>query len=233
MKLLIVFIVCFVNLSAWATPVIDTAGALKQYLILVKQLRELKKQVQQGNEMINEGKKVIQDSEGHYGFGHLLDSDSDFKNREWAPSNWEDALKNLSGGNSERYQELLKSYQKEHFSLSDKQFSEGASHSVLDSYKRLVHENAAAGTNANGEYQDIEKLLKEVRQLMKKIESAPNTKAAMDLNSRLVAELSFISIEELRMQTLMNHQMAASTYDEIQARSREALFNRLPKEKSK
>lgn len=52
----------------------------------------------------------------------------------------------------------------------------------------------------------------------------------MDLNSRLIAELSYISVEELRMQTLLNHQMSAEISDDINARGREAIFNQLPKE---
>lgn len=219
------FFVC-VNVSA--TPVIDNVQALKQYLILLKQLKALKKQIVQSKHLIDEGKRVVQDAEGHYGFGNLIDRNSDFQSRTWTPDSWSDALKSLSGGNSSRYQTLLKAYQKDHYTLSDKQFSKGASRTLTENYRRLVRVNKAAGAHADGEYQYAKKLLKEVRDLMQKIETAPNTKAAMDLNSRLIAELSFISIEELRMQTLMNHQMAESSYDDIEARTREAIFNQLP-----
>ena len=228
----IVFIILFCFFSnAWAAAGIDIAQSMKQYAVLMKQLKQLKKQVAQADTMIDQGKQAVKDMEGHYGYGKLLDSQTDFQKRNWAPKTWDDALKALSGGNSARYQELLKAYHVNYPTLSDKQFSNGASQSLLKRYKNLVQENRASTAIANKEYEDIDNHLKTIHALTQKIESASNTKAAMDLNSRLVAELSYISVEQLRMQTLINHQVAAEAFDDISARSREAIFNQLPKEK--
>lgn len=231
MKRILIFIFLFVASNAWATPGVDVLTALKQYYVLLKQLKELKRQVTQADQMLNQGRRAVRDVEGHYGFGQLLDNDSNFQQRNWGFDSWNESLSALAGGNSARYRELLKEYQEEHPTLSERQFSKGASPSLTRSYKNLVNNNRAATVYSNYESEQIKSHLAYVHQLTQKIESAPNTKAAMDLNSRLIAELSYISVEELRMQTLMNHQLAAQVSDVIDGKSREARFNKLPKEK--
>lgn len=98
--------------NAVAIPGIDTAQALKQYYVLLKQLKTLKEQVKQADGMLSQGKQVIKDAEGHYGFGRMFDSDAEYQSRQWGADRWEDTLKDLSGGNSARYRELLKEYKK-------------------------------------------------------------------------------------------------------------------------
>ena len=160
-----------------------------------------------------------------------MNTDEDRKEQDWAQDDWRDALEDLSGGNSARYKELEKAYKKDHPSLSERQYAKGASHSLVRSYRNMVRVNKAATIHADEEYNHIKSLKNNIRRLSHKIESAPNTKAAMDLNSRLLTELSYISTEELRMQTLMNHQMAAATAESVDAKSREAIFNKLPEGK--
>ncbi len=203
---------------------------MKQYYVLLKQLKELKQQVAQYRQMLDREQHLIKDTEGHYGFGQLLDRESDFKKRQWGQYHWDDALKDLSGGNSKRYKELLNDYEKNHTIISDKQFSKGASQSLVHSYRQLVQTNRVATATSDYEYEYIKSHLDHIHQLTKKIESTSNIKSAMDLNSRLISELSYISVDTVRMQTLMNHQIAEKMSEDIAARTRESIFNKLPKE---
>lgn len=231
MKKFILLILVIWLPQVWAIPGADTFQALKQYYVLVEQLKELKKQVDQAKSFIEQGRQAVRDAEGHYGFGKLLNNESDYKKRLWGFDRWDSALKSLSGGNSIRYQELLREYQNKYTPLSISQFSKGASHSVVEGYKNMLEMNKVATASSNYEYENLNPMLNRVNQLMEKIEMAPNTKSAIDLNSRLIAQLSNISIEELRMQTLFNHQMAEKISDELRAKKNSAMFNQLPKEK--
>lgn len=227
MKFILSLFVILVMNNALAIPGVEDYEEAKQYYVLLKQLNQLKKQVSQEKDMINQGKREIKDAEGHYGYGNLgkLDLGSD------DPSTWTKALRDLSGGNSARYQELLKKYKENHYILSDKEYSKGASKSLVKSYRNQINVNQASAAISENSYDSAGQYQKQLNTLNTKIDSTPNTKAAIDLNSRLIAELSSISIDQLRMQAVMNNQVASDTADKIEAKSREARFVQLPKEK--
>ncbi len=67
-----------------------------------------------------------------------------------------------------------------------------------------------------------------LHKLSKQIEKTPNTKGAIDLNSRLLTELAFIQLMSLRLQALISQQTAQDSLSELQDRAENARFNRLP-----
>lgn len=199
-------------------------------LQLIKQTGLMTRELSSLQSSLKEQVQIKKDMEGRYHYGEWGESEAEFSKRTWSPADWAHAIDHQDHAGSAHYDALYKAYDSHHHALSKNQYALGASDALANSYDALLKTNRATSTAADYEYELIQSHLSHVHALTKKIEEAPNTKSAIDLNSRLLAELSYISVEELRMQTLMNHQFSASAYQEIAARDRESMFNRLPKE---
>lgn len=195
---------------------------------LAAQLKQLKSQYDRLGEQLKTAKKIASDNEGNYGYGGIGNSDSAFRNRTWSPDTWDDAIKDLSGGNQSRYKQLLSQYDKEHPTLSENAYSKGASHALVRAYLQNVKTNKISSFEATHAFNSIKHHLQDIRSLTGKIDQTPNSKAAMDLNSRLVAEVAFISAQELKMQALMNQQLLQESINKNDGMRRESIFNRLP-----
>ena len=205
-------------------PVVDI-GAITQ---LLAELKQLKSMYDNGIDQLNKAKQIASDAEGHYDFGNFENGIQDLDNRKWSPDNWQDALKGLSGGNQARYEQLVDQYKKDNPTLSDDDFRKGASDAKLADYKSQIATNRASEVQAEYAFDDINQHLQNVHDISAKIESATNTKAAIDLNSRLTAELAYISTQELKMLTLINQQLAQQQASNIAAEGESAKFNTLP-----
>ncbi len=165
---------------------------------------------------------------GQYGWGNWQNSASDLtQGREWAASDWQSALQGLAGGNPERYKELLAQYQQNHPTVDPNTYAKGTDPSLSKSYQGQVQTNQASGTMATYEFNAINTHLQMLQQLGQQLETKQNsdTKSAIDLNSRIQLEVAFISIEELRMQALMNQQVAQLQSATIQQESEASLYN--------
>jgi len=195
---------------------------------LILELKQLKSMYDNGMDQLNKAKQIASDAEGHYDFGNFENGTQDLTNREWSPDSWHDALKGLSGGNPARYNQLVKEYKKNNPTLSDGDYKKGASDAKLKVYQKQVATNQAAQVQAAYAFNDIKTHLKNVHDISAKIETATNTKAAVDLNSRLQAELAYISIQELKMLALMNQQLAQQQSNNIATETQSAKFNALP-----
>ena len=134
----------------------------------------------------------------------------------------------VSGGNPARYQELIKTYQQDHPHLSTSDYQKGASRDQAKTYARDVQVNRAAMVNATYAFNTIKTHLTNIHALSQKIDQTPNSKAAMDLNTRLITEVAYIQTQELKMQVILNQQFAQSNADALAAQSASAKFNRLP-----
>ena len=55
---------------------------------------------------------------------------------------------------------------------------------------------------------DPNESLQRIHELSEQIEKAENTKAAIDLNSRLVAEVAYLQAQNLKAQAIINQQLA-------------------------
>ena len=190
---------------------------------------KLEAELAQLQDEYRELKLLKADAEGHYGYGGLLNGASDLTAREWSPSNWQDALKGLSGDNPSRYQQLLQAYQAAHPTLSQRAFTHGASAEAAKNYRQEVHTNEAASVNATYAFNNVEQRLRAIYALSKNIDHAQNTKAAIDLNSRLLTEVAYINVQQVKMQALLNEQMAQSAASRIESETQEAKFNTIPK----
>ncbi|VEG91198.1 type IV secretion system protein [Legionella spiritensis] len=228
-------------LTVLAVPVghADILGVSDAALLVkaIEQLEQLRSQYQLLSQTYTNAKSQLDGIEhlthfnsGHYGFGGLSNSASDLKNRQWSPNTWDDALRNIAGGNPTRYQELVNAYQKSHPAVNETAYLKGASPSRLKQYQSNQAVNQAIGVQATYAFNEVNQHLQAIHDLSARIDQADNTKAAVDLNSRLLAELAYIQMENLRLQTLISQQTAATGAGELTVDGESALFNTLPDE---
>ncbi len=227
-------------------PVIDGA-AIAQAISQLKQLQEqyttlnntyknakkqydtLKDTYENAQKQLDNVKQLKEFNNGHYNWGNLGNLTKDLTERKWSPGTWDDALKNISGGNPERYKELASKYKERNSHLlSDEAFAEGASKEKLENYKKTKEVHRAASIQASYAFNDINKHLENVHKLSSQIEKADNTKSAIDLNSRLLAEIAYIQTQNLKMQALLNQQSAQNLAQELSSESESAAFNKIP-----
>ena len=234
------------NFSYSLMPVVDYP-AIAQLVSQLKQLQEQYKVIkgqydtakehyttaqnhlQNAKSQLNTINKIKDFNSGHYGMGELQNTLTDLKGRQWSPNNWDDALKNLSGGNTQRYQQLVKSYnERMKHNLSAEDFSKVAGKGQAEAYKQSREVNQAVVVQTTYAFNDINEHLKSVHELSAKIDKTENTKSAIDLNSRLVAEIAYIQLQTLKLQTLISQQTSQVGANQIAKRSDMASFNRLP-----
>lgn len=218
------------------TPVEEAAMLAK----LTEQLTQLEKQVdllQQSTELAKKSQAHLEGLKdahvGHYGYGNLHNSLNDLTRRQWAPNSWDEALKKVAGNNPSRYQELLTSYERRMQPMKEEDFIRGANRQQFKRYEQGIAVNRAASTQSAYVYNDINDHLKTIHELADQIERTPNTKGAMDLNSRLLAELAYLETEELKMQSLLSQQLAQTAAEELIDARETAEFNRLPDDSDK
>lgn len=205
-------------------PVIDVTAIAQ----LIKQVDQLKQQYDNAVQQLQQQQEIVKDAEGNYGWGTQLDSAADVANRQWTPDTWDDALQGLSGGNPERYQQLLQEYQKNVPTLSQDDFAKGSSASNALNYIQNVQTNQAATVSASYAFNDLNTHIQNVHQLTSMIEQTTDAKAATDLNSRLISEVAYLSTEQLKMQALLNQQLARNSASEILQTTDAAKFNTVP-----
>ncbi|MBA2649915.1 MAG: hypothetical protein H0U75_10060 [Legionella sp.] len=217
--------------AAMLANAIEQLKQLKdQYDTLQQTYDNAKQQLDTAHSQLDSINQLKNFNSGHYQFGDVSNSLADLKDRQWSPNTWDDALRNVAGGNPSRYQELVKAYEKNHKTLDDSAFEKGASKEQLALFKQAKEVNKAASVESTYSYNEINKHLKAVHTLSALIEKAPNTKSAVDLNSRLLAEIAYIQTQNLKMQTLVSQQLAQGGANDIAIDSQIAKFNRLPDE---
>lgn len=219
----------------------DVVGATDAAILanVVKQLNQLKNQYKLLNDSyttaksqldgINDLKKL---NSGSYGFGNLDNGLDNLKSWQSSANNWDDALKNISGGNQTRYAELVKAYEAAHPTVTEAELTKGASPARIAQFKQSRTLNKAASVETTAMFNEINLRLKGINTLSSNIDAPKNenTKSAIDLNSRLVAELAYIQVLNLKLQTLISQQLAQSSANELADDSEMIRFNTLPDE---
>lgn len=200
-------------------------NSLKQLSVLRDQYRVLKDTQQQAKDGLNSINKLRDMNSGHYGFGELSNGLDTLQSWQSPASTWQDALKNLSGGNSSRYQALVEAYEKNHPTLNEASYARNTTPERAAQFKEDKAVNRAVQVQTTDSYNEINRHMRTLHTLSQKIEKTPNTKGAIDLNSRLVTELAFIQLMSLRLQTLMSQQVAQESLSELRDRVEMARFN--------
>ena len=212
-------------------PVIDPTAVVnlvKQYNQLKRQLALMKESYENAKNQLNQQKHISDSLQGHYGYGDLYNSDDEFERLRGPGNHWEETLKGLSGGNPDRYNELMATYQQSHPSLSQDNYLEGGSESSFQRYESDIKINRVQTVNATYTFDQIKEHLDRLHKLSLEIENTANTKASIDLMARITTELGYIQAQELRMQTILNQQLAHSRSNAIAEKAEQVSFNQLP-----
>lgn len=151
--------------------------------------------------------KIIEEQTGHYHLGDLLDGDSDVDDWLWAPDAWDDAIEGLASESPSHYQQLLRDYDVQH-PFDEQALARGAAEGVVEGLAQWHGVNRAAMSQATYSYDGLQAHIQRIHELAKKIEQTDNMKAALDLNSRLLVELNYLSVESIHQGVLQNQQAA-------------------------
>ncbi|MAW59776.1 MAG: hypothetical protein CMJ94_02950 [Planctomycetes bacterium] len=188
--------------------------SIEQVSALYKQLEVLQRSYNKAQEQLNATQSMLAKADtqiksmenlshansGHYGFGRL---ENILKDQQWSPDSWSDALNGVT--TDAKYKSLLDAYQKSHPSTD---LANGLAGSAVHDYKRAAAINKASAVQSEYALDDINKSLKRIHTLSLEIEKADNTKAAVDLNSRLLAEIAYLQTQNLKAQSIVNQQLA-------------------------
>lgn len=221
----------FVTQVQGTMPVVDISAIQS----LSNQFHELQSQTNDLNAMTridqnidNTTTSLLKDQEGHYGFGELYNSAKDVADKSYSPPTWDETLHDLSGGNNVRYQELVDQYQHDNPTISPNDYAKGTTSQDAMYHQQQSDITTASSVNATYAYNNIDDEISRVHDLTKQIDETENTKSAIDLNSRMSAELAYMQIESLKMQTIMNQQIAGQTQASLNDEELESTYRALP-----
>ncbi|HAT1796897.1 TPA: hypothetical protein JBL19_09660 [Legionella pneumophila] len=236
MKRTACFLIAALSLSSVSHADILGVEDAQLILLAMKQLSELQEQYRVLSDTYQTAKNQLDNlnqlksmNSGHYGFGDINNSLDSLQSWQSPVSTWQDALQNLSGGNQQRYQALIDAYEKNHPALDEVSYSRFTTPANALRFKEDKAVNRAVMVQTTESYNEINKHMEALHKLSQQIEKTPNTKGAIDLNSRLITEIGFIQLMSLRLQALISQQNAQENLSALQDRAEMAKFNRLPK----
>ncbi|HAU1639291.1 TPA: hypothetical protein JBJ29_13230 [Legionella pneumophila] len=236
MKKTTCFLIAALSLSSVSHADILGVEDAQLILLAMKQLSELQEQYRVLSDTYQTAKNQLDNlnqlksmNSGHYGFGDINNSLDSLQSWQSPVSTWQDALQNLSGGNQQRYQALIDAYEKNHPALDEESYSRFTTPANALRFKEDKAVNRAVMVQTTESYNEINKHMEALHKLSQQIEKTPNTKGAIDLNSRLITEIGFIQLMSLRLQALISQQSAQENLSALQDRAEMAKFNRLPK----
>lgn len=228
--------ILFSSISSFSYADILGVADAEMIALTLKQLGELQAQYRVLTDTYQTAKNQLDNlnqlktmNSGHYGFGDFNNGLDSLQSWQSPVSTWQDALHNLSGGNPERYQSLIDAYEKNHPALNEATYAHYATPENVARFKEDKAVNRAVQVQTTESYNEINKHMAALHKLSQQIEKTPNTKSAIDLNSRLITEIGFIQLMSLRLQALMSQQVAQESLSELQDRADMARFNQLPK----
>ncbi len=178
-----------------ALPVYDSASvqqAIMEFQQLKKQYDMLKKQY---DELV-----ALKDSmTGNYGMGILLNGIEEEGSRRALPQTWQEVVemqkKGFYGDRLQHYTQLLPSIDTNLLSGNQKDRD-------VVGYKMSKDHTQSAFAATEAIYNQLDQRLKTIEGLMGQIDQTQNIKQAMDLNSRIVAETGFISLDLARLNSM-------------------------------
>lgn len=146
--------------------------------------------------------------------------------RLWSADDWNQVLSQASNGNNARFQELMNSYSSMYPNVNSSQ-NINAKNLESTSYAQAGQTTNAALATSNYTYDEINDHIKSLENILHEVDDAnknQNEKAAIDLNSRLVAELGFIQLEILKLQSVHTQMMATKNQSELNDDTVDKLF---------
>lgn len=135
----------------------------------------------------------------------------------WSDDEWNNALLKASGNNTERFNELKAAYAESNPTLDENDISAIDSDILIkNGYTKLAKTTNMALAASEYTYHDVNQRVRNLEHLIQIIDDSSknaNEKAAIDLNSRLIAEVGLIQIEMLRLQSIQSQVQASEQQD--------------------
>lgn len=221
------------NVFATGMPVFDL-GVYTQTLAMVgkleDQIKEAEKQYQQMHDLSKTNNKqydfLQHNLSGNYGYGHLLNNTSDMYHRQWSNDSWVDVLRASNNGHASAFADAQRNYDRLYPVVSADHIAPTRSRDNLTRthYQQSSEISRAALAASSYSYDQINEHIKNIHDMLAMLENEPSEKAAIDINTRLVAELGFIQIEMLRQQNIQNQLTATQTQGEVNGMSEQSQF---------
>jgi len=188
-------------------------------------LHQLVLQYQRLAEQLQQMQSIKKNLQGNYHIAALV---KEHINDDMTSGDWERELKQLSGGNPYRLAALKQAYARYSHLPDQNVIQQHTSVRNSQQFQQQSAVNQAAYVNASAVFADINKHMENVHTLSASIDSAANAKASMDINSRLLAELTYIQLQELKMQSIMNQQMVQREQDIMSSEAQSTHFFSMP-----
>ena len=175
-----------------------------QIRTMIEQYNALRAQYDQLTRQVAEATRTNQFITGTTGVAWIANGPAEQTERRWLPPSWQDALAMQQVGlNPGRYADLVRWYQTRLQPVDPKQIvPEAPDHRANWSYQLSSDNTRAAMASAQVLLDQLDKRLRNIEALNAQIERASSLKQAVDLNTRMLAEQSFISIELARLQSM-------------------------------
>lgn len=195
MKKLVLTLLCLLGLGAnahAAFPVVDM-GAIKQAIM---QYQEMKRQYDMLKKQYDELMALKNSVTGSYGMSLLMNGAEDAASRRPLPKTWQEVVElqkeGFYGNRLDHYAKLLPSIATQFLSKNEKDRD-------VVGYKMAKDHTQAAFAATEAIYDQLQTRLTTIEGLVSQIDKTQNVKEAMDLNSRIVAESGFVSLDLARL----------------------------------
>lgn len=189
-------------------PTTDVANIAARAIQFEQQIAKTVEELETMKSQLDQAKQQYAAMTGSRGMGELL-GNQDYSN---VPTNWQDTLNMMNSGNgkysniSAQAKKILKSMD----SIDPSVFGQ-----VDSAYGELSGDTASQAASYQAvqgqQYNDTAKRFDDLKQLVAKIDQAPDQKAILDLNARIGAEQVMLQNEQLKMQALA--QLRESQHD--------------------
>ena len=207
-------------------PVIDVAS-LARMAEMLKKANKQYSQLKNINKINGQQYKFLQKSlDGNFGFGFLYNDESNLQRRQWANNSWTDVLSASSSGHASSFATAQKKYA-ELYPVQDAEsiLTTRSEKNLQRTHYKQSHDISRAALAASSySYDQINEHIKNIHDMLAMLENSTSEKAAIDLNTRLVAEVGFIQLEMLRQQNIQSQLMATRTQGEVNGMSDQSSF---------
>lgn len=207
-------------------PVIDVSQITKT----LELIKEAQKQYQQMQDLSKLNTKqydfLERNLSGNFGYGKFLNGSSDLYRRQWSNDSWVDVLRVSNNGHASAFSDAQRNYDRLYPVVSSDHIASTRSRDNLTRthYQQSSEISRAALAASSYSYDQINEHIKNIHDILAMLENESSEKAAIDLNTRLVAELGFIQIEMLRQQNIQNQLIATKTQGEVNGMSDQSQF---------
>lgn len=205
--------------QAQGIPVIDVASIVNEITSIlneVQQLETMQNQLTTGISQLQQQEQQYASLTGVRGFSSLLNSPAFQQNRAYIPLNWQQTLQLTQGGSSGQYSSLSGATQalKSASSLfPTSQLSIPAGSPVATLHDAQTSSAAVFTSTGQASFQQTGDRIAQLQTFVDNIDSAPDVKSVMELNTRINAEQLFLTNEVIRLlATLQMQQANRDTY---------------------